>query len=94
MIPGAPCPANERDDVVSLQIERTCRAGHALTWTRDVEGVQVVLQDQTIEVKVSERLTRGGTKVTEESGFDVVQRQGLFEKRVPAKVDHTVARET
>jgi hypothetical protein len=93
MIPGAPCPVDERDDVVSLQVERTCRAVSALTWTRDVKGVQVVFQDQTIEVKVSERLTGGGTKVTEESGFDVIQSQGFFEKRVPTKVDHTIARE-
>ncbi len=59
-----------------------------MTRAGDIDGVQVVLVDQPIEVSVGEALAGIGAPVTEEPRLGVLQFQGFPEQRVVLEVQH------
>ena len=62
--------------------------GSAVARAYDVEGVDVGLADETVDVSVYERETWTGSPVTEKSGLDVVGGDVTLNKGVVLEEDH------
>ena len=59
-----------------------------MSGANDVEGVDVGLADETVDVSVYERETWTGSPVTEKSGLDVVGGDVTLNKGVVLEEDH------
>ena len=53
-----------------------------MSGSRDVNHVEVALRDESVEMDVNEVLSRGCAKVSQQSGLDVLEAQGLSQERV------------
>jgi hypothetical protein len=73
--------------VSALEISVCDQTGSAMSGTRDVDHVEVVLFDEPIQVNVDEVQTRRRSPMAEEAWFDVVLREGLLEERIVIKID-------
>jgi hypothetical protein len=67
----------------------SCPECEELTWTRDEKGIQVILFDQSVKVKIGEDLSGITTPMTEQSTLQVFKLERFLEERVLLQVDHT-----
>jgi hypothetical protein len=56
--------------------------------TADVDRIQIILLDQSIEVGINKGLTRIRTPVSQQPRLDVLQSQRLAQQRVGLEVEH------
>src|SRR5579884_1474240 len=73
--------------VRAFQVRIRHEAGTAVTGTGDVDRIQVILLNNAIEVDVDKVQTWRRSPVTEETGFDVLFLQRLFEERIVQQID-------
>ncbi len=73
--------------VCPLKVDVAHDRGAAVARPRDVDHVQVVLCDHSIQVNVNEVLPGRGTPVAQQSRLDVFELQGLAQERVVVQVD-------
>ena len=59
----------------------------AMSWTGDVDHVQVILCDDPVQVHVDEVLTRRRTPVPDHQGLHVLQLQPLLKQGIIVKID-------
>src|ERR1035438_8942418 len=64
----------------------------AMAWTGNVDHVQVILSNDTIQVNPGEGLAGVRTPVPEESILEMLGADGVFQQRVVTKVDHPRAK--
>ena len=62
-------------------------AGTAMTRSNDIDHVQIVVLDQSVEVHIEEIKSRRRSPVTEQARLDVLQRQRCFEQRIVLQID-------
>src|SRR4029077_7621311 len=74
--------------VVAFEITVGERSWRAMPGTGNINDVQVVLLDETVQVHPDQGLARIGAPMTKKPILDVLRLQRLTEKRVPAKINH------
>ena len=61
--------------------------GSTVTWPGDVDGVQVVLFDDPVQVNVYKVQAWCRAPVSEQTRLDMLQRQRLLEQRIVIEID-------
>lgn len=63
------------------------------TGSDNIEHIEVMLSDETIEVRIDQGETWAGTPVSEKTGFDIIKSNLAFNKEVVLEEDHSYKRD-
>jgi hypothetical protein len=73
--------------VGALEISISHDSGPAVTWSRDVDHIQVVLLDDSVEMDVDEIEPGSRAPMSQEAGFHMLNSQEFTKQRILQEID-------
>src|SRR3989344_4122730 len=73
--------------VGSLQISVCHQTWSTVTWTSDIENIEVILLNDAVEMYIDEIQTWRSAQMAQQPWFHMFQLQGLFEQRIIVQIN-------